>query len=268
MFKNKFKASMIHLALSFTLVSLIIVSVIYFWYPNDFLGITHFKDIALLIISIDLVLGPVLTFVVFAPKKKTLRFDLSVIAIIQISALAYGVNALYQAHPLFITYNHGGFNLIHANEVTPADAKLDQFRISKLSSPKLAFAKMPDDPKLQTEIMVGVDLKGEPDIDKRAEYYEPYEKHMDTILKSALDSVKLFDEKNLTKSTKAFLKKHGKNKDAYAYLPLKGASGDAIIVLDKKTAKMISTIDTDPWKFKVANQQVEKTNNDKQTFKN
>lgn len=251
MFKNKFKASMIHLALSFTLVSLIIASVIYFWYPNDFLGITHFKDIALLIISIDLVLGPVLTFVVFASKKKTLWFDLSVIAVIQLSALAYGVNALYQAHPLFITYNHNAFNLIHANEITPSEAKYNQFRVSKFSSPKLAFAKMPDDPKLQTEIMIGVDLKGEPDIDKRAEYYEPHEKHMDTILKSALDSVKLFDEKNLTTSTKAFLKKHGKKKDNYAYLPLKGISGNAIIVLDKKSAKLVGTIDVDPWKFKV-----------------
>ncbi len=252
LFKNKFKASIIHLMLSITLVTLIISLSIYFWYPADILNITHYKDIAFLIISIDLVLGPLLTFVVFAPKKKGLRFDFAVIAAIQLSALSYGVNALYQAHPLFITYNHGGFNLVHANEVTPADAKLDQFRVSKLSSPRLAFAKMPDDPKLQSEIMMGVDLKGEPDIDKRAEYYEPYEKHMDTILKSALDSVKLFDEKNLTKPTKAFLKKHGKDKDAYAYLPLKGASGDAIIVLDKKTAKMISTIDTDPWKFKVA----------------
>jgi len=71
MFKNKFKASLIHLALSFALVTIIIASTIFFWYPSDFLGITNYKDIALLIISIDLVLGPVLTFVVFVPIPKT-----------------------------------------------------------------------------------------------------------------------------------------------------------------------------------------------------
>ena len=249
MFKKKFKASFIHLALSFTLVSLIIASTIYFWYPGDFLGITNYKDIALLIVSIDLVLGPVLTFIVFAPKKKSLKFDLAVIAAIQLSALAYGVHALYETHPLFVTYNHKGFNLVQANEVNPDDAKSPQFQISKLASPKLAFAKMPDDPKKQTEIMVGVDLKGEPDIDKRAEYFEPVNKHLDTILKDSLDAVKLFDEKHLTASTKAFLAKHGKNKDDYAYLPVKGTSGDAIIVLNKQTAKLVGTIDADPWKF-------------------
>ncbi len=249
MFKNKFKASLIHLVLSFALVSLIIASTIYFWYPSDFLGITNYKNIALLIVSIDLVLGPLLTFVVFAPNKKGLKFDFAVIAAIQLSALAYGVHALYETHPLFITYNDKGFNLVQVNEVNPSDAKNTQFQISKLSSPKLAFAKMPDDPDKQTEIMLGVDLKGEPDIDKRAEYFEPVENHLNTILNDSLDTVKLFDKQNLTASTKAFLDKYGKNKGQYAYLPLKGTSGDAIIVLDKQTAKMVGTINANPWKF-------------------
>jgi len=249
MYKKKFKASLIHLVLSFTLVSLIIASTIYFWYPGDFLGITNYKDIALLIISIDLVLGPVLTFVVFAPKKKSLKFDLAVIAAIQLSALAYGVHALYETHPLFVTYNHKGFNLVQANEVTPSDAKYEQFKVSKLSSPRLAFAKMPDDPKKQAEIMIGVDLKGDPDIDKRAEYFEPVKNHLDTILKDSLDTVKLFDEKNLTSSSQKFLEKHGDKKDTYAYLPLKGTSANAIIVLDKLSGKPITTINIDPSKF-------------------
>jgi len=249
MFKTKIKASLIHLSLSIALISLIVGIVIYFWYPEDFLGITNFKNIAFLIISIDMVLGPILTFIVFAPKKKGLRFDLTMIAIAQLSALAYGVHALYETHPLFVTYNHKGFNLVQANEVTPSDAKYEQFKVSKLSSPRLAFAKMPDDPKKQTEIMVGVDLKGEPDIDKRAEYFEPYEKHMDSILKDSLDAAKLFDERNLTPSSRKFLEKYGEYKNDYAYLPLRGTSGDAIIVLNKKTAKMVGTIDIDPWKF-------------------
>ena len=249
MFKTKFKASLIHLALSLVLVSLITSLIIYFWYPLEYLNITNFKDISLLIISIDLVLGPLLTFVVFNPQKKSLRFDLAVIAIIQLSALAYGVNALYNTHPLYITYNHGRFNMIQANEVSPSMAKYNDFKISKLSSPKLAFAKMPDDPSKQVQIKFGVDLKGEPDIDKRAEYYEPHENHMDAILNNSLDIVKLFDKEHLTKSSITFLENHGDNKEAYAYLPLKGTSGDAIIVLDKKSAAFLTTINTSPWKF-------------------
>ena len=247
-FKIKLKASLIHLLLSILIISLSMGAIIYYWFPLEYLGITNFKDITLLILSIDLVLGPLLTFFVFNPTKKNLRLDLAIIAAIQLTALIYGVNALYQIHPLYITYNHGKFNLIHANEVNPNDAKYEEFKLSKLSSPKLAFAKMPDDPEKQTEIMMSVDLKGEPDIDKLTEYYEPYQNHMDTILKSSLNDTKLFKDKYLTPSSKAFLKEYG-NKEHYAYLPIKGVAGDAIIVLDKNSSEVLTTIKANPWKF-------------------
>ena len=248
MIKDKLKAFIAHLILSVIVVSLFIGAIIYFWYPIEYLGVTNFKDLALLIILIDLILGPLLTFVVFNPKKKSLRFDLAVIGAIQFVALAYGVNALYETHPLYITYNHKGFNVVQANEVNPENAKFDEFKISKLSSPKMAFAKMPDDPEQKMEIMLSVDLKGDPDIDKRTEFYEPYQDHLETIIENSLDATKLFAEKNLTSASKEFLKKHG-NSDHYAYLPLKGVSGDAIIVLDKKLAQTITTIKANPWKF-------------------
>ena len=249
MLKNKIKASLIHLLLSIVLVSLILALVVYFLYPIDYLGFTNFKDITLLIILVDLVLGPILTFVVFNKNKKKLHFDLSVIVMVQLLALTYGVNSLYQVHPLFLTYNHGAFNFIHANEVTLEKAKYDQFKISKFSSVKLAYAKMPDDPNKQTEIMIAVDLKGEPDIDKRVEYYEPYKNHLNEILRNSLDASKLFEEKNLTDASRDFLEEHVSSKNKFAYFALKGTTKDAILVLNKETAEPVTTIDIVPWKY-------------------
>jgi len=246
--KIKLKASFFHLCLSAIIIIILTSLIIYFWFPWNYLGITNFKSIMLLILCIDVILGPLITLFIYKPNKKSLRFDLSMIASIQVLALAYGLNALYETHPLYITYNHGAFNLVQANEVNPSKAKYKEFNLSKLSSPKLAFAKMPTDPKEQTDIIIGVDLLGEPDIDKRTEYYEPYEKHLDTILKSSLNETKIFKNENLTASSKAFLKKHG-NKESFAYLPLKGVAGDAIIVLDKESSKVIATIKSNPWKF-------------------
>ena len=244
----RLKASFVHLLLSVLVISLLAVVIIFFWFPPEYLAITNFKHIALLIISIDLILGPLLTFFIYKPSKKSLKFDLAVIVAIQITALTYGVNALYQTHPLFITFNHGGFNLIHANEVTPNNAKYDEFKVSKFSSPKLAFAKMPDDTKIQAEIMLKVDLQGEPDIDKRTEYYEPYKNHLDTIFENSLDAAKLFNEESLTPNSKKFMESH-RDIDNFVFLPLKGVSGDAIIVLDKNSAEVVTTIKANPWKF-------------------
>ena len=247
MFKNKLKAFTIHFLLSLVLISLLLGLIVYFWFPLEYLNISSFKDITLLIITIDLILGPILTFIVFNPLKKSLKFDLSTIVVLQIAALSYGVFALYQTHPLFITYKHGTFNLVYTNEVNLDNAKHNEFRVSTLSSGNLAFTQLPKDPQKQAEMIMAIDLKGEPDIDKRVELYEPYENHLETILAKTLDATTLFSEKQLDEPRKEFLAKY-EEKENYVYLPLKGAGAIAIIVLDKKTAKPVTTIQSNPWK--------------------
>jgi len=249
MFKIKLKAFSIHLLLSFTLVSCLLGLVVYFWFPPDYIGISSFKDVTLLIIGIDLIIGPLLTFIVFKPNKKSLKIDLSTIVFLQLIAISYGVYALYQTHPLFVTYKQGIFNLVHANEINLDKAKYNDLKVSTFSSGNLAFTQLPKDPKERMEVMLSVDMKGEPDIDKRAEFYEPYDNHLETILKNSLDATKLFSEKELDEPRKKFLTKY-KEKENYAYFPIKGASDVAIIVLDKKTAKPVTTIASNPWKLK------------------
>ncbi len=73
MFKTKLKASGIHLLLSLIVISLAIGLIIYFWFPSSLVRVSNFKEIALLIVVIDLILGPLLTFIVFKPKKKGLK---------------------------------------------------------------------------------------------------------------------------------------------------------------------------------------------------
>lgn len=245
MFKQKLKAFSLHLLLSVVLVTLLLSTIVYFWFPLEYLGITDFKEIVAIILTIDLVLGPLLTFIIFNPGKKGLRFDLTMIALFQVSALSYGVYALYQIHPIFMTYKHDAFTLVNANDVNPQDAKHDVFKVSKFSSGNIAFAKMPDDPEEKMSIMLGVDMKGEPDIDRRAELYEPLTQHIDAIIAKGIDPDIIFSEKKLNKKTTAFMKKH-KNINDYAYVPLLGIGKYGIVVLDKKTAKLVTTIKTNP----------------------
>ena len=246
MIKNKFKAFLFHFILSVIIVSLVISSVIYFWYPVDYLGVTSFKEIALLIVSIDLVIGPLLTFVVFNPKKKSLRFDLAIIALFQLSALSYGTYTLFETHPLYLTFNGGSFNLISAKDVQPKKAKHAEYKISKLDSPKLAYVEMPTDYKNLMNVVIGNRTKGAQKLEQRTEFYKPYDENVDNILAKSLDSELILSDKNLLKEA-TVLSKY-KNTKNLAFLPLKGTN-DAIIILDKKTARPIGTINRNPWKY-------------------
>ena len=58
-----------------------------------------------------------MTFIVFKSGKKSLKFDLAVIVIIQIAALVYGVVTLLAGRPVYVAALGHRFDLIQASEV-------------------------------------------------------------------------------------------------------------------------------------------------------
>ena len=246
MFKDKLKASGIHLLLSILLVSLIIGSTLFFLFPSLFIAVTDFKEVASIIISVDLVLGPLLTFVVFNPKKKKklLYLDFAVIGAIQLSALFYGAYSLFQIHPVYVTFNVDRFTIVTAKDAEPEKAKNPEYKISKFDAGKMAYAKMPTDLDKQNDLLLAATMGGE-DLEQKEEYYESVEKNLDQILAKSLKATVLQKDKKVAK----FLEKHKNAIQNYAFLPLNSMKKDAIIVIDRKTAKPIATIDTDPWKL-------------------
>ena len=246
MFQKKLKASIIHLILSFILVSLVVGSIFFFFFPSLFVGVSDFKEIALILITVDLILGPILTFVVFQPNKKSLKFDLSVIATIQIVALFYGAFSLYQVHPVYVTFNIDRFTLISAKDAEPEKAAYDEFKVSKFTAAKLAYAKMPEDIDKRNELSLTAAMGGG-DLDHRVEYYEPYNNHIEDVLSKGIEHELIKEAADKNKKISSFLKKHQNEINNYAFLPITSAKKDGIIVLDKVTAKPIATISADPW---------------------
>jgi len=232
--------------MSLLLVGLIIGSALFFFFPGLFIEVTDFTEVASIIVSVDLVLGPLLTFVVFNPnkKKKLLYLDFAVIAVIQISALLYGAYSLFQIHPLYVAFNVDRFTIVTAKDAEPKKAKLSEFKVSKLDAGKMAFAKMPSDLEKQNELLLTATMGGE-DLEQREEYYESVEDNLSSILIKSLDPVLLTADKKVNKK----IQKLGLKIDDYAFLPLNSMKKDAILVINKKTAKPVATIDADPWKF-------------------
>lgn len=247
MIHSKLKAAGIHFLLSLVVISLIIGAIIYFWFPDAMMKVSNFKEISILIISIDIILGPLLTFIVFKPKKKSLKFDLGTIALIQISALVFGVYNLYQAHPVFIAFNVDRFTLVTAVNAKPERAILKEFNISKLSSPKIVVSKLPENIDERNSLILNALETGDSDFELRSEYYHSFEDNIDEILAKSLDPDIVFKKPETKKKLHSFIQKHGKSKENYAYLPLEGDLKDVIWVLDKDTAEPIDIIAVNPW---------------------
>ena len=109
---KRLKFFLSHLSLSFLIAILVIGLVFFIWYPSPLataVGVTH---IFLMLLVIDVILGPLLGLLVYKEGKKTLKFDLSVIIFIQICALVYGVYTIAKGRPVWLVYNIDRIELV------------------------------------------------------------------------------------------------------------------------------------------------------------
>lgn len=114
------KAFFIHLSASGMALALLTVWLFVVWYaPWPLLIIQGGLNILGLLIAVDLILGPVLTWLVVKPEKsrRMLIFDLSVIVLVQLAALSYGAWSLYNERPLFLAFVQDRFEVVRAADI-------------------------------------------------------------------------------------------------------------------------------------------------------
>lgn len=84
---SRFKAFSIHFAISFAIFLILLYFILFQWYPQPLFSTDGGWRIIRIIVGVDLVLGPLLTLIVFKAGKPGLKFDLTIIAFLQITAL-------------------------------------------------------------------------------------------------------------------------------------------------------------------------------------
>ena len=92
---NRWKAALIHLGISAAIGVGVVALMLFVWYSRPYFTAMGGDTLILLLIGVDVVIGPLITLTIFDPKKKGLRFDLSVIAAVQLAALAYGAQGCF-----------------------------------------------------------------------------------------------------------------------------------------------------------------------------
>lgn len=118
--KEKFVASVLHLLISLLIFLLLTAWVVFILYPEFYFNMGGGWQGLVLVFSVDVVLGPLLTFLVYNPSKKLREIvsDFIIIAIVQFAALIYGVHTLYQEHPkLLVIYEYGNATALTHREV-------------------------------------------------------------------------------------------------------------------------------------------------------
>ena len=171
---TKLRAFAMHLTASAAIVLALLGLMWFVWYPAPYFETEGGWRGWGLLAGVNLVLGPLLTLIVFKPGKPSLKFDMSCIVVAQLAALLYGGTIIYQQRPAFVVFGVDRFTTVPA-----ADVDFDQLQYPALKriagiGPMLVEAKPPKDPKRRQELLFGVLMEGQKDLEFRPELYHPY----------------------------------------------------------------------------------------------
>src|SRR4029077_20492222 len=112
---NRWKASALHLALSAAIGAAVVPLMLAVWYPQHYFAAMGGTMLILLLIGVDVVIGPLITLIVFDPMKKGRPFELAVICVCQLGALRYECSVMFNARPVYNAFVVDRFEVVAAN---------------------------------------------------------------------------------------------------------------------------------------------------------
>jgi len=243
--KFRLKAFGLHLLASASALSLILGTLYLGWYHWPGWYLAEVAHVVVVMVGVDLVLGPLLTFIVARsskPRRELVR-DIGMIVAVQLIALIYGTVSLWNGRPLYYAFSESVLQLVQAYDISADEWALGRQQNPELSPhwysvPRWIWAPLPKNPA-EREKMVGSVISGGDDVISMPRYFKPWEQGLPELrvqLKTA-DALGYFlgpDKKIL----KERLRAAGFDPEAADTMVLTGRGRPVLAVFDPKTLKI------------------------------
>jgi hypothetical protein len=219
------------------------------WYPDPYFEAIDAGRLILILVAVDVVMGPLITLIVFNLKKPELKRDLTIVVLLQLAALVYGMHAVFIARPVYAVFNVDRFDVVAASEIDPAELKKAQraeFESLPWWGPKIIAAKLPADKK-ELETILFSSVAGGADVFHLPRYYVPYAEMMELAKSKAMPIAVLRKKAGGATLVDRFIAQHGQHEAQLGFVPLRGRKNDFAVVLEINTGKVAGFLLMDPY---------------------
>lgn len=241
-------AALKHLALSL-LVALGVGALVFgVWYPPPYDELADGQALFWLVMAVDVVCGPLLTLVIFDPKKprRELIRDIGVVVLIQLGALAYGLHSVAQARPVWLAFEGTRFRVVSVPDLAGqnlAEAPEALRRLSwsgpKLLGVQVASGNEKDFQQSVLQSMAGLHPAFRPT------RWRPYE----SMLPELQAALKPIDELIAKQAAKADVIRNGlkgHTAEAVGYLPLVSKDvNDWVVLIRRDNGQPVAILPVD-----------------------
>jgi len=242
----RLKAFLIHFAFSALFISIFVLFVLFIWYPSPYDYFYSPWNIIKIVLGVDLVIGPLLTLIVYDVRKKLseLKRDVSIVILFQLVAFVWGVHVSYASRPIVLIFFDDTFYMFSRDELDVSAFARKELEPQFWESPSLAYW---EPPKSSDELsrLYEEYFKGEkPELKIRTERYRPLHDGFSDITDYSIKMEALIKTGPGKKIVDNFLNKHGGGITEYVFFPIRGTSKKGTIVFKKDTAEIEGLIES------------------------
>src|SRR5271165_3021797 len=122
----RLKAFSLHLLGSATVLTLILGTLYFGWYRWPGWYLADAAQVVIVLIGVDLVLGPLMTLVIASNSKArhVLARDIGIIVAVQVCALIYCATSLWSGRPLYYAFSENVLQQVQAYDIDAQEAEL------------------------------------------------------------------------------------------------------------------------------------------------
>lgn len=249
--KIKLYASSIHLGISLCAAVLAAVLVFGLWYPYPYREISGGRSLFMLVVAIDVIMGPLITLIIYNKNKlrREMLADFTVVGLLQVLALGYGLWTVFVARPVYLVYEYDRMRVVHAIDVDAGMLSKAPISLQKMpvTGPVLvalrAFADSSEQFDATMEALAGVPLSA------RSDLWKPYDNRARDILKSArpVEDLKERFSKQAAMIDQT-ISDTGRPAEQLRYLPMVDRENVWTVLLDAKSARPLGYLPLDSFR--------------------
>lgn len=241
--KFRLKAFAYHLLASVVVAIISLYVVFMLWHPAPLAQAVGVTLVFVMMLGIDMILGPLLTLLIAKPGKKSLKFDMAVIIILQLAAFVYGMYNIATSRPVYIAFDSSRFEVVQANEIPKESLNEAEAPYSTLGwgTPKyVAVRAVANAEERSTRIFSELETGIAPS--KQPHLYEPLDNQWAIITAKAHELTEL-SKNNATQRIDSVMIDYPA---ATGWLPLVAYEQDMVVLLDSTHQQVIDIVDLRP----------------------
>jgi len=225
---SRYEAAFYHFCISLVVFVGLAYLVLFEWFPDFFYAIDGGWEGMRLIIGVDLVLGPMLTLVVFKAGKARLKLDLTLIGLLQTVCLAAGTWVVYSERPTLFVFYEDHFYSANADSHERFGARPPDPTAFTDRPPAFVYAKTPDDPIEEANQRRVLYQTGMPFWANSPSYVALQDEGMEKVFSAGTGEFEL-TRRDIDGNLGPWLARNGGSFDDYVFVPIHSRYRDAFI---------------------------------------